>query len=1011
VSESLVFAKTLPLYSIVNPSVLERDYLDYEAPFSFFDFLKYTRADLTPLQFNDLYLSYLKEWNVVKKLSDGQSEQSIQERYVELIKEITLQYSSTEERRFLANINYSDETELDIIIPFYSSKLIEICKFYSDKREKLKYKVQKNKVKGTNISIKKSINETVIDTIFSGTFDFSAEKTLQQNIIQNELLKDLKIEIETLYDTYTNYHDNDPTEVPETYDVKTGLRNKLYSTNLNAIDVDIFINFDQAVKNKLFENIKLFLTQFGKIFTINYALDQVDLDCKPDQKLYNLVSEEKPKANKLVLLNADLVKKYIGADMYYIQTGSTIFDITSGVLVKAENPTGNLLNRHYPTTATIEEESVLYSERDIGLFFTPDKNSILYFSVPEKLYKINESKLQPNSVYVFPDPSLYGNTMGVSRIYDTKYPLTHICEYTKSVNNRSRDYSSGDINSTPFSQDYYSYFSRHQIANSYELGLSGIKSNFAPLYDRGIVYRWNSDIYGNQYGLFKHKIKQKLIDYSFLEEIPVKECEDYDGGPIEFYENGILPEVVLTSNPKWVKPDVWASNYYYNIAIEGGIGGFKYGMMERGFYWEGYSVDGLMINENQRSLETFDVNFNVLYPIELATFDGNAYNNLEPIEIDQEFNNSVTSLYDQYTYLIDDLFYCRNGKNNLKQRPLNVLDGNSGENISEFPPNFNNNYILSSIKNKNFDAGKITDFCDVQFDFEDQTNHIIKETLSASRTILADVDTETESLIEKRNQFGSIYINDIVSNTVRPLSTAMEVQFRKYNSSEYDTLRYQISNEVLDFNVYNDFLWIKTKEYVVFEKIAYSENQYSYSGTDLNFIKYKSGNLLSHITNPFIFENRDYSLIVLLSSINTESNNFSIIPLFYKVNLSNGKYEKISTSTIPLSVYLNDIEKNNIKLCRVNQPVLTYNSRNEKYCVMTTIEDLNEMFYIYRIKFDFDGQNILNPEVNLYTPNTEEYINTTNFNDTTNIINLNITQNDITENTNITINDGVLILG
>jgi hypothetical protein len=50
------------------------------------------------------------------------------------------------------------------------------------------------------------------------------------------------------------------------------------------------------------------LIESGKkfAFTINYALDQVDLDCKPDQKLYNLVSVEKPKANKLVLLNADL---------------------------------------------------------------------------------------------------------------------------------------------------------------------------------------------------------------------------------------------------------------------------------------------------------------------------------------------------------------------------------------------------------------------------------------------------------------------------------------------------------------------------------------------------------------------------------------------------------------------------------------------------------------------------------------------------------------------------------
>lgn len=1022
-SESFVFAKTLPLYSIVNPSVLERDYLDYEAPFSFFDFLKYTKADLSPLQFNDLYLAYLKEWNVVKVRNNGQAEQSIQERYVELIKEITLKHTSFEERRFLSNIDYTDETELDIIVPFYSIKINEICKFYSDKREKLKYKVQKNKIKGTNVSIEKTINETVIDTIFSGTFDVAAKKTLQKPIIQQELLDQLKIEIEPLYDTYTSYYDNDPTESDKTYDVNTELRKKLYSANLNAIDANIFVNFDEAVKNKLFENIRMFLTEFGKIFTINYGLDQVDLNCKPDQKLYNLVSAEKPKSTKLVALNSDLIKKYIGSDIYYIQTGTTITDVTSGILVKADSPSQNLLNRHYPTTATIEEESALLSERDIGLFFTPDKNSILYFSVPEKIYKIDTSKLKPDSVYVFPDPTLYGNTMGVSRIFDKKYPLIHICEYTKSVKNKSHNYSSGDIASSPFHQDYYSYFSRHQIGNSYELGLNGLKSNFASLYNKGIIYRWNSDIYGNQYGLVKNRPKQKLIDNSFSEEIIQTECEEYDGGPITFFKNGILPEVVLASNPKWVSPNVWASNYYYNVLIEGGIGGYKYEMMERGIYWEGYSVDGLMINESLRLNETFDINFNVYNPTVLFTYDGNAYNDTPPITINSEFNNTSSSLYDSYTYVVDDLFYSRNPQNNIKARPSKTLDGNPLGNTSEFPPKFNNEYTLSSIKSKEFDAGKISDYCDVEFNFEDQTNHIIHETLSASRTIIDTIDEVLPlTAPEKRKQFGSIYINNVVTNVVTPLTAAMEVQFKKYTQTPSLTgLRDQLDRQVLDFNVYNDFLWIRTNEYIVFEKIGYSGNEYVYSGTDLSYIQYKSKGSISEITNPFIFENKDYSMVVLLSASNIDSNNFSIVPSFYKIDSNTAKYQKLNISTAisaistviaaTSAIYVNDSNKNNIKLFKINPPVLTYNSRNDKYCVMTTIEDLNEFFYIYSMKFNFEGQDIINLKINLYTLNYKNSINTLNFNDITNLEDLKIIQNDITQDTNINIDGGALVLG
>ena len=58
-SNSFVFSKTLPLNSIVNPETLPKDYLDYNAPYSFFDFLKNVEETLTPLQFNNFYINYI----------------------------------------------------------------------------------------------------------------------------------------------------------------------------------------------------------------------------------------------------------------------------------------------------------------------------------------------------------------------------------------------------------------------------------------------------------------------------------------------------------------------------------------------------------------------------------------------------------------------------------------------------------------------------------------------------------------------------------------------------------------------------------------------------------------------------------------------------------------------------------------------------------------------------------------------------------------------------------------
>jgi hypothetical protein len=155
VSESFVFSKISPINSIINPDTEEKEYLDKMAPFSFFDFLKNINANLSPLQLNDLYVDYIKKWNLQKKNTEEESNNVIQDRYLSLLKDITLKYSTLDEKRFLSNIDFNDPCDLDIIIPFYSKKIREVCDFYSQKRENLKFKIEKNKIKGIPVSLEK----------------------------------------------------------------------------------------------------------------------------------------------------------------------------------------------------------------------------------------------------------------------------------------------------------------------------------------------------------------------------------------------------------------------------------------------------------------------------------------------------------------------------------------------------------------------------------------------------------------------------------------------------------------------------------------------------------------------------------------------------------------------------------------------------------------------------------------------------------------------------------------
>jgi len=471
--------------------------LDIYSPFSFFNFLKQGNNALSPQEFNDAYLTYLKNWYLFKDGVSETNDTNIRDRYIDLLKEITLNYTTQSEKRFLSNIDYSDPTDLDVTIPFFSRKIVEICNFYKSKRDDLKFKIQKNKIKGNNLSIDTAIYQSIVDYLILNDND---DNFYNLNVSLSAVTTNLKIEVEELFDYYVNYYDVDPTKSADFYDVQTKLRSDYFTSNVNDLEYDLFINFDNSLKQAILGP-NVFLTELGRLFTINYNIDQVNLNCTTDDKLYNLITNGKDKQTTFIDLKKKLISKYIGTDFYYLSTGSTITDITSGKFLTALNPSGNLLNRHFPSTASIEEHSQLFNLRQIGLFFTPDKQSILHFSTDRSHYNIDYSKLLPNKIYTFPDPNMYGNTTGLTNnTYD--YPLIQVIDVSRVVHNISYFAAEGNINASPYDQSFYSYFTNQQLNVNNELGLSELKTDFSWIYNRGIITEWSTDVYGNQYGLF-----------------------------------------------------------------------------------------------------------------------------------------------------------------------------------------------------------------------------------------------------------------------------------------------------------------------------------------------------------------------------------------------------------------------------------------------------------------------------------------------------------------------------
>ena len=864
----------LPENSITSLGSNDPLALDFKNVFSFFDFLTNVKIRLNPNQYNSAYKNYINAWNDIKKTNFTYRKKLIREKYIDLLKDISLNYLTYEERRFLSLANFDDPSDLDIIIPLYSRKILEICKFYSDKRERLKYSNYKNQERGTKNSLENAVIENLADYVIA-----SDDENLIYNNLKNDIdgiINNLDIEIEDLYDLYTTYFDNDPNKSATDYATKTALRESLFSANQNSIDGDIFYDFDEATKKYIFYILDIYLKEIGSKILINYDLTQVNLNCQTGDKLYNLVSSYKDDAARILNLKSQLIKKYIGADFYYIKTGDDTSSYEYNILFKADNPSGNLLNRHFPGTASVEETSNLVSLRKLGLFFKPEKTGLLYFSTPENKFHVDTAKLEPNKLYIFPDPNLYGNTTGLTNNFYEDYPLIHIQEYRKNIKNISDGVAQGDPKVNAYNQNFYAYFAKNQIAFTNTENEKTFTFDFLAIANHGKIKKWHDDYYGNQFALFAATKFKTYKDTRSTVSLPITSYELYDGGPINFDDNRSLPISTLIFN----------SSNYYNILFDGGIGGID--------------DNGIMLFPSIANPAEFTYDY-VLSSITYKLFDGGTF--------DQE------ELYNEFDSL-------------------------------------KNIYL-----NQNFD--------------EYDTTTTIKNSISQN----------------------IIYIKNAYDQNIYTITDSFSSIYKKYinNTSLYD----ELTSSVIDFNLYNDIICIQTKNYSIFEKYKF-DKIFTPVTPYTNFLSSTNYNF-ERISKPFFFEFRDYSMVVKMSISAQGSFACKFVPEIYKIKYDTGLIEKLDIE-YDVKINADNILKNTLPVIfnRINEPILSYNSRNKLFAINVCVYDNNNIPYIFQIYFKYDDLNLVIMNSKLICLLKEGSFRTINFVDSTYTNLLSVNKNNIT---------------
>lgn len=490
---ALNLSDTTVYNSITNS--LDDEKLDSLKVFSFIEFLNYSKLVTDDVQNFSLYEDYLKLWNKTTVQKNNSYDTDIKNQYLEFLREITLQYTTNEEKRYLSNIDFNDQESLQIALPFYAKKIKQIILYYKQKRDTFQKELRVTKNKGSVNSIKDFVKTKIVD-IFTGD---DTPPNVVSGISLAELQNNVSIELEESYDIFNDYYDVDPTKEPGFYSA-TGDRQSYFTSNTNYISANEFLDLDKAII-EVINNKGITLTELGEFSPI------VDVSSANESLLDNIdyIDYKKTDRDNLrLLLHAELSKKLLGTDYYYLST-DTQGNILSGILFESDNKVLNLLNTNNPTSLTIPS-NISLNERNVGLYFKPTNFSILKM---EGSFDKVLTNLKKDNLYIFPDPQNYGNISGLTKTsYDN--PFTFIQD-DSSYKNISSSFGKRLPKKYTDNQGFFSYDTYEQKRTNY-LNLSTFESSLSEITNKGVVYESFNDVYGNRFIEF-------VDDSSFIDDI------------------------------------------------------------------------------------------------------------------------------------------------------------------------------------------------------------------------------------------------------------------------------------------------------------------------------------------------------------------------------------------------------------------------------------------------------------------------------------------------------------
>lgn len=884
------------------------------------------------------YNKYIREWN--DRVIRRKTKYSKQDRYKLLIKNISLNYTTDEEKRFLTNIDYDNERHVAAATTFFAKKIQEISTYYSAARQNIKQSSTRAGTTGSITSIERLIYNEIPKLVS------------ERSIIGNQKVESIRV-------SKTKVSVNDLYEVDAHTQTKIPI----------VFDKDIFIDIQQSIENLVNECLPVLEISPGISLTLSNQIEATDttinlLDYE------NFIDYTKSPDN----LNIYNVEKYLpkltGADMYTISDGEL------SLLFVGENKHRNILHTGGPHVITSSSKS--YKTRSqLGRLFVPSNMGVLSYYSHKPITTISTD----TDIQALPDPYRI-NTTNVTLIEDN-------VEWVKASS--ANDGLAGDIVDANRLPKFFSYRSDEETklytglgtsrsydpvgfftgyANSNWANADVFSVDAANIYDIDsrqdtlmigdhTVTSWSSDIYGNQYALYKKTPTKNPSAFIF-------------GESEEDYETNSVCVIIDGGNTLKPRPKYWSDGVSFKIYEGGRRWGIdsKIEQQINMTLFEDLRQMIRIVNSDGTTREVieeknawdFQPNKTRTEMVSTRlTYHGFKKKGLEPVYDEQAYGGLFT---DQTCGQIDPSNReCVIRDNYAFSTFSDVISALSGENYyvsasepltgrkDAFEVYFNTGYsedvtfsdttvnsatelfVSEDVDAGNFTGSNCFDELQAEFVYEIESDtQFYNKPLNISRTKL----TETEDVEDidttqyTRDQLGGeIYYRSYNDAIIKPLTeilAELAVDFGDSTGTDRERFIKQVDGGVLNMEMFFDVIYIQTEEFIYLEKVKFDEDTNKMLKSDYPsvLVRTEIGPVSRHV-QP-IYNKRTHEL-VYGQIMNDES---GVYPKLYITEL-NGMTSKNVTDTNIQQEYTLTSNLSSFVVERVDEPILSYNDTVDVY--------------------------------------------------------------------------------